>query len=863
MKRLLTGILACLLVLTSALSLASCKNTEGTPAGTTAGGSDTQPAGNQVVVFEGDYTYQDAVITMATNWNPHTYETEDDAYLTDFIRVGLYGFIFNDELHAVEGKAPYAGYKIIPEMAASMPVDVTTTVKAEHPEFNIPESAEKGYAYTIDLNPNACWEDGTPINADTYVYSMQQLLDPAMKNYRATDYYAQDLSIAGAEFYANQGQTVTVTVATVVKNEGLEMDETAAAFLAAHGEETAFINYYYSFGFGYDFENYPWDGTFNEEALTNEFEDEVVETPLTLNQMHDFYVQANLAMGNDEATANEWFFDEVYCEWTYPSGVDYSTVGLYKTGDYQITLVLGKSLAGFNLLYNLSSNWIVYQDLYESCKKQVGDAWTSSYNTSAETTKSYGPYKLVTYQADKFMRFEKNDKWYGYTDGNHIYVDPEDGKTYPMYQTTAIETEVVPEASTRKMMFLQGQLMTYGLQAEDFASYRSSKYVHATPSETIFFLIFNGNKTAIDGREANEGFDTTKYDLQTMTLESFRKAFAVTYDKELFASTISPARSGGYGLIGNAYLYDPETGARYRDTDQAKQVLCDFYSVDVSKFSSLDEAVDSITGYDPETAKALYKQAFEESLAAGYITDEDNDGKCDQIIEIEYCASDVTTFIETTIDYLNEKMSEVTKDTPFEGKIVIKASAPYGTEWSKKIKSGLSDVVLAGWSGSVLNPFSLTDAYVNPSYQYDAAWFDATAVNLTLEVNVAGIEAETPEMKTVTMSLKQWSDALNGATVVIEKGDSAGSYNFGDGIADVDTRLTILAGFEGAILSTYDYIPMLQDAGMSLLSQQVYYVVEEYNPVMGRGGIAYLKYNYNDADWAAYVASQPEGQLSY
>ena len=44
--------------------------------------------------------------------------------------------------------------------------------------------------------------------------------------------------------------------------------------------------------------------------------------------------------------------------------------------------------------------------------------------------------------------------------------------------------------------------------------------------------------------------------------------------------------------------------------------------------------------------------------------------------------------------------------------------------------------------------------------------------------------------------------------------------------------------------------------------KQVYYVVEEYNPIMGRGGIQYMKYNYDDAAWAAYVESQG-GKLSY
>ena len=113
-------------------------------------------------------------------------------------------------------------------------------------------------------------------------------------------------------------------------------------------------------------------------------------------------------------------------------------------------------------------------------------------------------------------------------------------------------------------------------------------------------------------------------------------------------------------------------------------------------------------------------------------------------------------------------------------------------------------------------------------------------------------------METLEMNLKQWSDALNGATVKV----NGVEYNFGDGIADVETRLDILAMIEAKVLMTYDYIPMLQDGSMALLTKQVYYVVEEYNPIMGRGGIRYMKYNYDDAAWAAYVASCG-GELSY
>lgn len=803
------------------------------------------------------YTYNDSVSTLASNWNPHTYQTNDDSYPADFLRVGLYGFIFNDELNPVEGKDPYTGYVIVPEMAAEMPVDITEQVKAEHPNFNIPESATAGYAYSIKLNPDACWEDGTPINADTYVESMERLLRAELMNYRATDYYAQTLCIAGAEAYAKSGATTYEDNCPdgddsnfVYPMDVLTKDENGQ-YVSPNGEKmfigldvalawtsgNTLKGYVDAYGDGY-FDVTNWD------ALVAMMDSNGV-IPATDENIELFtpVIAGNPAWGESA--------DNVPCYMTYEvsyAEASFEDVGCYKLGEYEIALVFAKSLAGFQLLYNLSSNWIVKTDLYDACLTETDGVWTSTYNSDVATTSSYGPYKMVSYQSGKAMRFEKNENWYGYTDGKHVYVDPEDGETYDMYMTDVIDTQVVEEASTRKLMFLKGELMTYGLQSDDFATYRNSEFCHVVPSETLFFLILNGHKESIANREAAEDFDKATTDLETMTLNSFRRAVAVVYDRELFAATISPSRSGGYAIIGTSYIYDPETCAFYRDTDAAKQVLCDFYSVDVSEYASLDDAVASITGYDPETAKELFNQAFEEAIAAGYITDADGDGKSDQTVTIEYCLSSDSDFMTTTVNYLNEKMTEVTNGTPFEGKILFTKSQPYGNDWSNKIKAGLADTVLGGWTGGVMDPYGLTDLYVNPSYQYDAAWFDATTVNLTL--TVAGEE--------ITMNLRQWSDALNGTTVEV---DGKG-YCFGDGIADTDTRVAILAAIEGEILKTYNYLPMLQDSSMSLLTQKAFYVVEEWNPVLNYGGVQYMKYNYSDAEWAAYVAEQG-GELQY
>lgn len=841
-KRILSLVLAVCLLLSFVAVFTACK---------------PKNNGDENRVGVGEYTYNDAVIALSANWNPHTYQTNDESYPISFLTTGLYGFIFNDELHPVEGKDPYQGYKIVPEMAASLPVDVTEAVKAAHPEYGIPESATAGYAYTIALNPNAKWENGDPITADTYVYSMKMLLDPNYKNYRATDYFDGSLCIANAKNYYYQGEHSFNDVG----EGGLDRFEkredgnyyTAAGFpvyiaidvkLSYFSGKNTLAQYVGAYGDAY-FDTTNWADLV---ALKNS--EGVVPLNDTTYGYLNTLITGNPAWGEDESYLHNYMLER----YVYEDNYGFENVGIYKTSeddDYSITIVLGKSLAGFNLLYNLSGNWIVYQPYYDLLMKPIPntEAYATTYNTSASSTMSYGPYKMTNYVLDKSMTFERNENWYGYTDGEHKYVDPTDGKTYDMYQTTKIYCQVAEEADTRKLMFLSGQLMGYGLQADDFAEYRDSEYCYATPSETIFFFVFNGNLKAIQEREAKDDFDQATTDLETMTLNSFRRAWAVSFDKEAFCTEISPSRSGGYGLIGGSYIYDPDTGARYRDTDQAKKALCAFYSVDYTKYESLDAAVDSITGYDPVAAKELYTQAFADSIEAGYITDTNNDGKSDQTVTIVYSSSEVTDFIKKTIKYFNDKLVEVTAGTPFEGKIVMVDAGDQGDPaWSDNLKAGITDTCLCGWSGSALDPFGLSDLYTNPSKQYDAEWFDSTSVNLTLTIDGAEL----------TMNLRQWSDALNGATVTVDGKD----YCFGDGIADVEVRLEILAGIEAEILKTYNYIPMLQDASMALLSKQVYYVVEEYNPIMGRGGIQYLKYNYDDADWADYVESQG-GTLKY
>ena len=849
MKKTLALLLAVLMVVSV---FAGCtktpNNTDPTnstnPTGSTEG---TEPVTPSLTITEFDanakYSYNTSASTLPSGWNPHTYQTADDSVYFDYTTDSLYQLFFNDDVHPLEGREAFDGYVIVPSMAADFPVDVTEAVKAAHPEFNIPESATSGYAWSVKLRDGLTWDDGTPITAQDFVDSLERVLRPELLNYRAADYARGTYAVVNAESYSLSGNAAFQSFE--------EMGTTYEEYIANGGsDDDVYV----------DMDGF-WgvtgpDGVHTWGAITD---DTMVRDPAIDEGEDEDYVSAKYLW--DVYLNPEGYYAAYGPAYTgtlyYPveAGYSFDNVGLFVSGDNELTFVYANALEGFYLMtYGMSTNYLVKTDLYDSCLKETetasGTVWSSTYGTGVDTSVSYGPYVMTEFQSDKLMHFSKNNNWWGWTSDVYVYTDPDDGNTYRMYQTTDVDIQYVKEAETRKEMFLAGQLMTYGLQSADYDQYRNSDYYYVTPAETIFFLLFNGYESVINDREAADDFDQNTTDLQVQMLESFRRACAVAIDRELFAATVSPQRQGGYAFLGNTYIYDPETCAYYRDTDQAKMALVDFYSIDLANYNGdLDAAVAAITGYDPETAKVKFAEAYEEALEKGYITDNDGDGKSDQTVTMVYAMSgEVNEFFEKTFAFLNNALNSAAAGTGFEGKIAITPSAPLGNAWSDNLRNGVYDTQMAGWSGSTLDPFGMADTWTDSDRSYWGKWFDATKYDLTIKV----------DGKDLTMSARDWALCLNGTMVNVDGTD----YNFGYGQTSVDNRLAILAEIEKFMLTAYNCVPIMQDGSGFLLTQQVYYIVEEYNPMMSRGGIAYMKYNYNDAEWAEYVAGQG-GTLQY
>ncbi|MBO7384896.1 MAG: hypothetical protein J6U63_00980, partial [Clostridia bacterium] len=153
------------------------------------------------------YTFNDytSAIVSSMNWDVLSWETSDDSAITDYIITGFYGFHMNSDK---------TGYSITPEAAADYPVDVTAEYVGQ---FGV-EEGETAKAWRIALNPEVCFNDGTKVNADDYIYSMQQQLNPKILNRRADSWYDGMFSIVNAKNYLYAGQVTYGLVTDTAEN---------------------------------------------------------------------------------------------------------------------------------------------------------------------------------------------------------------------------------------------------------------------------------------------------------------------------------------------------------------------------------------------------------------------------------------------------------------------------------------------------------------------------------------------------------------------------------------------------------------------------------------------------------------------
>ena len=183
-------ILALMMVVSCVSILAACQPSEQNPE--ESGTEDEKLVRDP----EAEYTYNTFLSTFPTVWNNHTYQTATDGEIIGYTEPGFYTFDYNETLD---------GYKLVPDMATSEPVDVTANYVGD--AWGIAEG-DTAKAWKITLRQDIKWEDGTPIKAADFVESAKRLLNPVANNYRADGLYSGNMVIHNAKNYFYGGKDV-------------------------------------------------------------------------------------------------------------------------------------------------------------------------------------------------------------------------------------------------------------------------------------------------------------------------------------------------------------------------------------------------------------------------------------------------------------------------------------------------------------------------------------------------------------------------------------------------------------------------------------------------------------------------------
>ena len=516
---------------------------------------------------------------------------------------------------------------------------------------------------------------------------------------------------------------------------------------------------------------------------------------------------------------------------------DFAAVGLYKVDDYTIRYVTQTAIELNYFLTSCTSNWIVHKATYEAGYDTAGALKTTNYNTSKDTTMSYGPYKIESIETDKQIVFTQNENWYDWetVDGQLVsFTDfMVDGKFVQQYQTTKVVIDVIADQAAVKQAFLKGELDIWEPEADDLVTYGTSDRMYKADEAYTMSLFFNTNEEHLKKMDNSKGNTNSV----VLTNKNFRKAMSLAIDRADWVK-VTAGYTPAYAIMNNLYYYDVynDPNSSYRKSEPAMEAICKLYGVEYGEgkaYATLQEAYKSISGLNMTGAKKLMETACDELVKDGLYRKGEK-----IVINVGWAKGALTAADEAQITKLEGYFNDAMKDSGF-GQLDLVAVGNINDRYGA-VPAGEYAIGYGAWGGAVFYPFRNFQVYCDPDL-YDineAANWDPRTETLTLQVN--GNDE--------TMTWQQWSGALMG------------NGRFAD--ADFATKLQVTADMEYEYLNKFYRIPMAGSTACAMLSYKLNYYTEDYNIMYGWGGLRLATYNYNDAEWETYRASQG-GELKY
>ena len=809
-KKLLMLIAMVLVVVLCASVLTACKKDKGN-----GDGNVTKPGTGWEDAKM--YTMREYTSQMPSQWCTILSNDNANSTMESYFTSAFYEFNYKFD---ADGKIVPGAYTV--EYSASTKLEDVTKKYAG--KYGLAADAEKGQAFAMTLRNDLKWDDGTPIKAADFVYTMSQQLSPNYLFDTASNYYSGNYVIHNAEKYVKQGQKEMFPATSVVTVYNQSDD--AKLIFTLNGHDSYVADYLTS------------NGVDPQAYVAN-------AAKVTVDALKAIEGKSLAEIKNDETMLATWTAvlgwwqtepnEELHffkMEYEYPK-MDFSEVG-YFVGDneYELVMVIDGTLnpldAEGNLTYEAGyyfSSWpLVKKDLWEQCEDQSKTPYANSYCTTQEKSASWGPYKLTYYQDQKTYTVSRNDKWFGY--GLPQYAN--------QYQTDAIVTEKIEEWDTAWLAFQKGNLDGIGMDVKIAADYRTSKRAYFTPETWTFDLNIQSNATS----------RTDKRNNLILNYADFRKAISLSLDRDDYCAKNSPSSQAALGLLNSMYYYDVENGKVYRESIQAKEAILNAYGatknadgswkVGETTYTDIEDALDATTGYNLTLARQLVENAVAQAKTDGKYSDGEE-------IILTYGIETQTANTDRVKNWFQAAFDSMTKGTSIEGKVKIEYFMFSSATWSEQFADGEYDLCFGAWGQAAFNPaYLLCETQISDENRYAVNW-DPKTVSVTVKA--------TPDDKhedgIYTYNLEQWRLILQG-----KDGCPVNFKNF-----PMEDQLAALGAVETAILKEYYSIPVYSRYSASLMGYKVDYVSYEYNTFMGYGGIRYMTFNYDDTAWAEFVAS--------
>lgn len=809
-KKLLMLIAMVLVVVLCASVLTACKKDKGN-----GDGNVTKPGTGWEDAKM--YTMREYTAQMPSQWCSILSSDGVNNDMESYFMSAFYEFNYKFD---ADGKIVPGAYTV--EYSAATKLEDVTKKYAG--KYGLAADAEKGQAFAMTLRNDLKWDDGTPIKAADFVYSMSQQLSPKYLFATASNYYSGNYVIHNAQNYVKQGQKGMFPATSVLTVYNASDD--AKLIFTLNGHDSYVADYLTSNGV-------------EPQAYVAQ------AAKVTVDALKAIEGKSLAEIKNDETMLATWTAvlgwwktlpnEELHffkMEYEYPK-MDFSEVG-YFVGDneYELVMVIDGTLnpldAEGNLTYEAGyyfSGWpLVKRDLWERCEDQSKTPYANSYCTTQEKSASWGPYKLTYYQDQKTYTVSRNDKWFGY--GLPQYAN--------QYQTDAIVTEKIEEWDTAWLAFQKGNLDGIGMNVKIAADYRTSKRAYFTPETWTFDLNIQSNANS----------RTDKRNNLLLNYADFRKAISLSLDRDDYCAKNNPSSQAALGLLNSMYYYDVENGKVYRESIQAKEAILNAYGatknedgswkVGETTYTDIEEALDATTGYNLTLARQLVDSAIEQAKTDGKYSDGEE-------IILTYGIETQSADTDRVKNWFQAAFDNMTKGTSIEGKIKIEYFMFSSATWSEQFSKGEYDLCFGAWGNAPFNPaYLLCETQISDDNRYATNW-DPKTVSVTVKA--------TPDDKhedgIYTYNLEQWRLILQG-----KDGCPVNFKNF-----SMEDQLTALGAVETAILKAYYSIPVYSRYSASLMGYKVDYVSYEYNTFMGYGGIRYMTFNYDDTAWAEFVAS--------